>query len=212
MKIANYLFVLISLGFLFTQCGEEEKSNLYVHVPPELPDSIFNKIADGDFIMRKGNGPLSFHIMNSTKEEYSHCGIIVKENNKWRVIHSIGGSVAEGSEDGVQIIDLDLFVKDAADSMLYICRPAFQDSLGIKIKQKAYEYLDTKAPFDHSFDLFDKNEIYCSELIFYILRDITGKNQMKIRKKEDAYILLYSTFFEEDKYTPIFHLKDLQKK
>jgi hypothetical protein len=84
--------------------------------------------------------------------------------------------------------------------------------LGIKIKQKAYEYLDTKAPFDHSFDLFDKNEIYCSELIFYILRDITGKNQMKIRKKEDAYILLYSTFFEEDKYTPIFHLKDLQKK
>ena len=108
MKIANYLFVLISLGFLFAQCGEEEKSNLYVHVPPELPDSIYNKIADGDFIMRKGNGPLSFHIMNSTKEEYSHCGIIVKENNKWRVIHSIDGSVAEGSEDGVQIIDLDL--------------------------------------------------------------------------------------------------------
>lgn len=210
MKLATIISLLLSF-FLLLNCTNktEEETKKYVHIPPKMPDSVYNKLEDGDIVLRKGSGPLSFHIMNATKEDYSHCGIIVKENEKWRVIHSMGGSVSKNEEDGVQIMDLDKFVSYAADSMLFICRATFQDSLGVKIKNEAYKYLVEKTPFDHAFNLFSKDKIYCSELLFYILRDITGKNQFKIRKKNKSYLLLFETFFDEKKYKPIFHLKEL---
>ena len=187
----------------------EEETKKYVHIPPELPSHVYDQLEDGDIILRKGSGPLSFHIMNATKEEYSHCGIIVKEQDKWRVIHSMGGSVSKKEKDGVQIMDLDKFTTYAADSMLYICRANYQDSIGKEIRNHAYTYLENETPFDHSFSLFTKDKIYCSELLFYILRDITGKNQFKIRKKNRSYLLLFETFFDESKYTPIFDLKHM---
>ncbi len=206
---------LAIFSFLFVGCGTEsngEESVKYVHVPPVIPDSVYNKLADGDIILRKGSGPLSFHIMNATKEEYSHCGIIVKENETWRVIHAMGGSVSKKEKDGVQIMDLDKFVSYAADSMLFICRATFQDSLGVQMRDEAYKYLADETPFDHGFNLFSKDKIFCSELLFYILRDLTGENQFIIRRKKKSYLLLFETFFNEEKYKPIFHLKDLGEK
>jgi len=200
---------LLLVAFISSCGGPEEERTTYVHIPPVMPDSVYNKLEEGDIIIRKGNGPLSFHIMNATKEEYSHCGIIVKEGETWRVIHSMGGSVSKKEKDGLQIMDLDQFVSHAADSMLFICRATFQDSLGVKLRDGAYEFLAEEAPFDHSFNLFTRDKIYCSELLFYILRDATGENQMIIRKKHKSYLLLFETFFNEEKYKPIFHLKDL---
>ena len=210
MKIIQRISLLLLSVFVIASCGgEEEETRVYVHVPPTMPDSVYNKLQDGDIIMRKGTGPLSFHIMNATEEDYSHCGIIVKEDDKWRVIHAMGGSVSKGDVDGMQMADLTEFVRYAADSMMYICRAKFEDSLGPKIRDKAYDYLATEAPFDHSFNLFEHDRIYCSELVFLILRDITGENQMNIRKKKESYQILFSTFFDEERYEPIFHLKDL---
>ena len=206
-----FAVLLGSAALLVSGCSaslDEGPRKVYVHVPPSLPDTIYDHLQEGDIIMRKGNGPLSFHIMNATKENYSHCGIIVKQEGKWSVIHSMGGSVSKDEDDGMQMAPLENFVKHAADSMLFICRAEFQDSIGEKIKERAYYYLEENTPFDHSFNLYDKSEIYCSELIFIILRDITGSNQMRIRKQHKSYILLFETFFDQSKYKRIFHLKD----
>ena len=208
-RLLPFLIVSLVLVLMAACGGSGEERTTYVHIPPVMPDSVYNKLEEGDIIIRKGNGPLSFHIMNATKEEYSHCGIIVKEGETWRVIHSMGGSVSKKEKDGLQIMDLDQFVSHAADSMLFICRATFQDSLGMKIKDGAYKFLEEEAPFDHSFNLFTRDKIYCSELLFYILRDATGENQMIIRKKHKSYLLLFETFFNKEKYKPIFHLKDL---
>lgn len=210
MKTISILLpaLLLSFALLFS-CSEKRDVKKYVHIPPSMPDSVYHKLKDGDIILRKGAGPLSFQIMNSTKEEYSHCGIIVNENDTWRVIHSMGGSVSNDNDDGMQIMDLKDFVLQAADSMLYICRATFQDSLSEKITESAYNFLAEDAPFDHRFNLFTRDRIYCSELLFYVLRDATGENQMKIRKQHRSYVLLFETFFDSSKYEPIFHLKDL---
>ena len=173
-RLLPLLIVSLVLVLMAACGGPEEERTTYVHIPHFMPDSVYNKLEEGDIIIRKGNGPLSFHIMNATKEEYSHCGIIVKEGETWRVIHSMGGSVSKKEKDGLQIMDLDQFVSHAADSMLFICRATFQDSLGMKIKDGAYKFLEEEAPFDHSFNLFTRDKIYCSELLFYILRDATG--------------------------------------
>lgn len=206
-KILFFLFTIA----LITACGssneDSEESKKYVHVPPELPDHVYDELQEGDCIIRKGNGPLSYHLMNTTKEEYSHCGVIVKENNEWKVIHTLGGSASEHELDGVQMCDIDEFVQFAADSMLFICRPIFMDSVGIKTAERARYYLDLQMPFDHSFSVFSEDKLYCSELLFVIFRDIYGKNIMDIKKKHKSYMIMFSTFFDEKRFQPIYHLK-----
>jgi len=187
---------------------ENENLEKYVHIPPELPDSIFSLIKPGDIIIRKGNGPLSAHIMSNTQEEYSHCGIIVKEGDEWKVIHTIGGTSSDDDIDGVQLLDLPEFVKHGADSMLFICRPVFADSLDTRIPPLAYKYLEDRIPFDHAFSMYTPEKLYCSELLYYIFKEVNnGQNVFEVRKQHNSYLLLFSTFFDTKKFQPIFHLK-----
>lgn len=200
----------ISLLFITTSCNEvaseSPETTKYVHVPPTLPEDTYGQLRPGDIILRKGNGPLSFHLMNNTKESYSHCGIVVNEDGEWKVIHTIGGSATDDSTDGIQLIDLDDFVAHAADSMLFICRPIFTDSAGAKVAKSAYRHLDDGLPFDHAFSLFTPDKMYCSELLYYIFKEVNGSNIFDVQKKHKSYMLMFSTFFHEDKFEPIFHL------
>jgi len=205
--------LLIILGLSLVACNgtdentSSEETTKYVHVPPSLPENIYGELQDGDCIIRKGNGPLSYHLMGNTKENYSHCGVIVQEGEEWRVIHTIGGSASDDHIDGMQTIDLDEFVMHAADSMMFICRPIFADSAGIKTAALAYDYLEKEVPFDHRFSLYSEDKLYCSELMFYIFREINGKNIFEIEKKHNSYMLMFSTFFDEELFEPVFHLK-----
>lgn len=205
--------ILLIFGLSIVSCGgtdensAKEETTKYVHIPPSLPENIYGELQDGDCIIRKGNGPLSYHLMGNTKENYSHCGVIVKEGEEWRVIHTIGGSASDDHIDGMQTIDLDEFVMHAADSMMFICRPIFADSAGTKTAALAYEYLEKEIPFDHRFSLYSEDKLYCSELMFYIFREINGKNIFEIEKKHNSYMLMFSTFFDEELFEPIFHLK-----
>ncbi|MEO9533114.1 MAG: YiiX/YebB-like N1pC/P60 family cysteine hydrolase [Crocinitomicaceae bacterium] len=211
-----FFAILFIVPLIFTSCNgdgnsDDAETTVYVHTPPSLPEEIYEKLAPGDIIIRKGNGPLSYHLMNNTKEDYSHCGIIVKEGEEWKVIHTIGGSASEESIDGMQTIDLDEFVAHAADSNLFICRPIFVDSAGPKVAAGAYEYLEAGAPFDHSFSLYTPEKLYCSELLYYIFKDVAGKNIFEVIKKHKSYILMFGTFFDEEKFEPVFHLKPNKK-
>lgn len=216
MMFRNYYLLLLSFGLAMQSCSGDGESQSgsdstkqYVHIPPALPDSVYNNLRPGDIIIRKGNGPLSAHIMVNTKEEYSHCGIIVKEGNEWKVIHTIGGSASEDAQDGVQMMDLKEFVKHGADSMLFICRPVFADSLDIKIPERAYAYLEKAVPFDHAFSLFTPEKLYCSELLFYIFKEVNGgENVFEVKKQHKSYMLLFSTFFDTQKFLPVFHLRE----
>ncbi|MBK6950557.1 MAG: hypothetical protein IPH24_00540 [Crocinitomicaceae bacterium] len=219
MKMKWSLLVgVLGLG-LMTACNGADDStsgttvggdNMFV--PPTMPDSVYGQLKPGDIIIRKGNGPLSAHIMINTKEEYSHCGIIVKEGDEWKVVHTIGGTASEDATDGVQLIDLKDFVGHGADSMVFICRPIFADSLDIKIPERAYHYLSLAVPFDHRFSLFTPEKLYCSELLFYIFKEVNGgENVFEVKKKHNSYMLMFSTFFDQEKFAPIFHLRDANR-
>lgn len=218
MKMNKLMTALLAVSLILGACsGKEnttgETSEKYVHIPPALPDSVYNNLKPGDIILRKGNGPLSAHIMNNTKEEYTHCGIIVKEGDVWRVIHTIGGTSSEDAVDGVQMMDLSEFVKHGADSMVFICRPIFADSIETLVPALAYDYLEKAVPFDHRFSLYNPEKLYCSELLFYIFKDVNdGKNVFVVQKQHNSYMLMFSTFFDEKKFLPVFHLRDDNRK
>ncbi|UKN02164.1 hypothetical protein K6119_01360 [Paracrocinitomix mangrovi] len=206
----KYLFLFTLLLASLYSCSDApvaDNTKKYVHVPPSLPADVYDNLQSGDCILRKGNGPLSYHLMNTTKEEYSHCGVVVQDGKDWKVIHTLGASANEGSVDGVQICSIDEFVQYAADSMLYICRPVFMDSAGTKVSERAWHYLDESVPFDHHFSMYSTDEFYCSELLYYIFKDVTEERVFDIKKKHKSYMLMFSTFFHKEKFEPVFHLK-----
>lgn len=214
MKIPYIIPAFFTSALILSACSGENSSGdsetqEYVHVPPTIPDSVYAHLQPGDIVIRKGNGPLSAHIMVNTKEEYSHCGIIVKEGEEWKVIHTIGGTASDDATDGVQKMDLVEFVKHGADSMVFICRPVFADSLDIKIPERAYHYLEMAVPFDHAFSLFTPEKLYCSELLFYIFKEVNnGENVFEVKKQHKSYMLMFSTFFNKEKFIPVFHLRE----
>lgn len=185
-----------------TTISFQGKSNL------KLPQIILDSIQSGDIVLRRGDGPLSFHLSNTTKEAFTHCGIIVKENSQLKVIHSLGGQVSQHQVDGVQITTLKHFVDYASDSLLFICRPIFVDSANEKVTKEAYKYLKEKVPFDHRFSMLSKDKFYCSELLYYIFKNINNqKNVFTIKKKHRAYMLMFSTFFNSKNFKKIYAVK-----
>lgn len=203
------LHFLPLLAALLTACSHlpsTPPSKEYVHIPPRLPKEIRQKLQPGDCIIRKGNGPLSYHLMSSTKENYSHCGIIVRVQKNWKVVHTIGKSASREGKDGIQLMDLDEFVAHSADSTLYICRPVFADAAGNKVAERALDYLERAIPFDHRFNLFSTDKFYCSELLFHIFKEVKGENVFYIQKKHRSYLLLFATFFDKRKFQPVYHL------
>lgn len=175
-----------------------------------LPDTVLNKLQDGDIILRQGDGPLSFHLSRSTGEIYTHCGIIYKsKTGKLNVIHTLGSDSSEKGINGVQTQSLERFVQQSADSILFICRPIFKDSVGKQIVSAASTYLKAKIPFDYKFSLLTPEKFYCSELLYYVFKDVNdGKNVFDLTLKHKTYILLFSTFFRTENFKPIFLLKE----
>jgi len=177
-----------------------------------LPQAILDSILPGDIVLRRGDGPLSFHLSNTTKEAFTHCGIIVKEKQQLKVIHSLGGQVSQQEIDGVQLSSLTHFVNYASDSLLYICRPIFVDSANYKVAKEAYKYLEKKVPFDHRFSMLSKDKFYCSELLYYVFKNINNqKNIFTIKKKHRAYMLLFSTFFNTNNFSKIYSIQPKRK-
>jgi hypothetical protein len=91
----NQAAILCGAMITLIACSGTDKSDneKYVHIPPTIPQSVYDQLEEGDIVIRKGAGPLSYHLMNNTKEEYSHCGVVVKHegDEEWSIIHTIGG-------------------------------------------------------------------------------------------------------------------------
>jgi hypothetical protein len=214
-------FVLLLLVVILTGCESEfNKSELKKRRPNQtltnksnikLPKIVLDSIKSGDIVLRRGDGPLSFHLSNTTKEPFTHCGIIVKEHDQLKVIHSLGGQVSQEEVDGVQITSLKHFVDYASDSLLYICRPIFTDNANTKITAEAYRYLDLKIPFDHRFSMLSKDKFYCSELLYYVFKNINqNENVFVIKKKHRAYMLMFSTFFNSKNFKKIYAISPVK--
>jgi Orthopoxvirus protein of unknown function (DUF830). len=159
-RSAQIKILLISFGvcILALSCN---------HTPFFIPD--ISQLHNGDIILRKGRGVISDLIVSSINDTlpYSHCGILVKENNEWKVIHSLARELSE--IDGIQQCSLDNFLADCDDSCLMVvrCKKSKADSL---ITDAARYYLKRKIPFDYQFSLADSSAFFCSELPLHILK------------------------------------------
>ena len=146
--------------------------SVYIIMPRGRPleikktDELFGIIKDGDIICRLGNRLWSqlFSDLSETDKRYSHMGIIRIHNGLVTVIHTEGD--AGPGKDHVTEISLDDFLIIARATGIY----RVNGIDGNVISQTALEYLGT--PFDWQFDLNNDSKLYCTELIYVVLKRI----------------------------------------
>jgi len=130
-----------------------------------------NKIEDFDIILSKGQSLQSklIGLFKLSIEDYSHVGIIIKENNKLFVLHS----TPDGTKtNGIRFDDLQTFFDLSNVSDYTVLRQqALSNDLCQRLRIEFERYKSSQVPFDYDFNNFDHRKIYCSELICLIFKN-----------------------------------------
>ncbi len=156
-------------AFIYIKVRNHQEDRSVYHL--SLKD--VDKLQDGDIILRYGFGLVSDVIVEKLNEEYkiSHCGVVCQSDSGWRVIHCESSRHFEF--DGVQNETLQNYVKRSHRNSIIVVRYANTkaSSGGSQISQAAVNYYKQKVAFDYSFDIHDHSSMYCSEMIWKIIKD-----------------------------------------
>jgi uncharacterized protein YycO len=129
-------------------------------------DEIILSLNDGDIICRLGDRIWSkfFKELSPNEKKFSHLGIVRIRENTITVINA-EGLIVEG-KDYVNEVPLKDFLRIAQRVGIYRLRTIE----GYKISDAALEYKGR--PFDWHFNMEEDNNIYCSELLYVILKKL----------------------------------------
>lgn len=197
--------------FLFTyNYKSEQEHSFYTYKLSKLDKT---KLKDGDIILRYGYGLVSDLIVETLKPKYniSHCGIVRRiDSTNFKIIHSVSSTIS--NFDGVQEQSLESFINDSRHNSVIVVRyKCKNDSLLSKISNRAQFYLDKKVPFDNLFEINDSSKIYCSELLWIIIKDEFNDDIFKnsYNKKKDYF--KFDLFLDTSKFEIILNHQLLKK-
>ena len=151
---------------------------LFITIPRKSPDTVINSseiipyLRDGDIILRLGDGALSapFSEISLTDKRFSHLGIVSIRDENISVINSVG--FLTNRERGVEETPLEKFLQSAINAGIF--RTKSVD--GALISAKAAEYLGR--PFDWNFNLSDDSKIYCTELLYVVIKSVAPEIEL----------------------------------
>ncbi|MBS1927372.1 MAG: hypothetical protein KIS82_00490 [Ferruginibacter sp.] len=182
----NFIFLFLALSGIFflhfiTGCKQPhgEKRGVTAFSSPisdtisflRKIDSISIFLKTGDLVFRKGNDFASqtFANMNRVDKRFSHVGIICMEKGTPMVYHCLGGSFNPDQ-------------KMLREPLVQFLIPEATKAWGIyriqnmSQNQKVAILLDSLyklgVPFDLKFDLKTDNRLYCSEMVYKVLRSV----------------------------------------
>lgn len=168
-KLLSLLFILlVALGCISIAIADKHKISknnpeLAINLTTALPE-----LKDGDLIFRKGRSMISrIVLMNDTKTDYSHIGIVAILENVPFVIHAVPG---EPNEKGEELVKCDLpenFLSFEKASKFAVYRLK-EDSVRCSYfaAQKALEFYYAKLPFDKAMNFRTDDKLYCTELVW----------------------------------------------
>lgn len=161
MKQLINLFFL-SIFFLLTGCGQASSD-------PDnaiLPDTT--QLHNGDLIFRKGRSNLSRIITTIYPGEFSHTGMLYKENNRWYVIHASEND-DNGKREEVMKVPLSQFTCNArAIGIARVNCPAWQTEAAVR---NALRMAAERVPFDSEYNLEDHSKVYCTEMVYVAYKE-----------------------------------------
>lgn len=140
----------------------------YAHI---LENNIALK--SGDIIFRRGLSLTSkFVLMSDPNSFYSHVGMIVESNGNYQVVHVVPAEDHQ-SEEKVKKESLKDFLHGdkASNYAVYRLREDF-DKYAQGAAKKILSFYKNNVTFDNKFDVFDSEEMYCTELVYRAFKDV----------------------------------------
>lgn len=193
--------------FRVEQQARPEKRTLYKLSPEDQA-----LLQHGDIIMRKGEGFVSGVINDlfNTGYNLSHCGIVLKEGDSIKIIHTVSSELS--NIDGVQTENLDKFVRESVLNTLVVVRYKADSLKRAEIAEASKSYLTRNKHFDHKFDIADTTEFYCTELIHYAFMDVYKKDMFPERLQSDhPNFLGLNAFLDSTKFDIIINHQPAKK-
>jgi len=171
---------------LFTACKQHaapdySKQYKAIHAAAEL-------VHDGDLIFRNGTDEVSAaaRSMNEKDTSYSHCGLLMIENDSVFVYHAIGGHYNPSQR--LKREPLDSFCNPADNDRFGIFRYEIDSLESGRLKAIVEQYYAAGLRFDLFFNFFSDDEMYCSEFVYKSLnKALKGRLQFLIRRDRWPY-------------------------
>jgi len=157
IKVIGFFLIVLALYFFFSK-----KEIISINEIDE------NCIEDFDIILSKGQSMQSklISLLKLSTEDYSHIGIVIKENDKVFVLHSTPDGAAT---NGIRYDDLHTFINLSNVSDFTVLRHKdISSEFNQKLRMEFSSYKTIQAPFDFDFDNFENKKLYCSELVWLI--------------------------------------------
>jgi len=123
-------------------------------------------LKEGDLIFQSSNSGQSRAIQLATHSKYSHVGMIIRENNEWKVLEAV---------QPVRITPLNQWIK-RGDNNHFVTKRLKNEALLTPIiidQMKRYGKTFLNKNYDIYFEWSDE-KIYCSELIWKIYNELLG--------------------------------------
>lgn len=206
MKKIILIIVVIIVSvvlFLFTYEFVSKQEQFFSSY--SLSKQEISSLKEGDIVLRHGFGFVSDAIVKSLHEIYdiSHCAIITNSDSGLIVIHSVSQSLSDF--DGVQCQKLNHFIRDSHTNSVIVSR--FKDTTLLKATaERAKYYFNKHVPFDNKFNIEDNSEIYCSELIWLIYKDVYNIDLFKDQYLRGDYdYARFETFWDTTKFDIILN-------
>lgn len=151
--------------FIFCICFlsgcEKQKEQISHPIPKE-------NLQEGDLVFRRGIGLASQFVLSADRKGmYSHIGIVVIADGKFKIVHAVPGETdSKDNEDRVKIDDIDTFFANDRAKTGAIMRIE-NDSIAHHAAKEALRIYKKGTLFDHKYNLKDTSRMYCTELIHF---------------------------------------------
>ncbi len=158
---------------------------------------IASNLKDGDLVLREGKGLVSemFSKFSIHDPHYSHAGVLLFENEKPYVYHVIGSS--DGGKGGLKKESLADFCASTTNYSFAVYRTALLNDKANVLKHFFNLLGSNHITFDEHFDLRTDNELYCSEMIYKMVLEISGNSLPKTKFKNGEYIAIDNLYLNQ---------------
>lgn len=128
--------------------------------------SIRPLLQSGDMIFRNGTDEVSraARSFNRKDSSFSHCGLLMIEQDTVFVYHALGGSYNPSQRLMRQ--PLDSFCNPAENNAIGIYRYPLQEAQREKLQQVVGDYYRAGIRFDMFFNFRSDDKMYCAEFVF----------------------------------------------
>lgn len=159
--------VLALLPFMLPACSPAVPEGENAQIP-------YDSLRNGDIVFRRGCSYTSYIVLaNDDNHDYSHIGIVQKSDSGWCVIHSVNDEPDHPTDfDRVKIEKIERFFSPSRATKGEIMHSWLNDSVASIISQQAIQLLKDSVRFDASFNTEEHSELYCTEFIYFLYKNI----------------------------------------